>query len=72
MRKVESDCVDCGLPCLGRSCPHYSVTRFYCDKCGNEDTLYLYDDKELCRDCIHEIIDEEIEKNKIEGSYSTV
>lgn len=52
MKKVQNDCVDCGLPCLGHSCPYQNVTHFYCDECGDEAPLYYYDDQELCIDCI--------------------
>lgn len=55
MKKTESECLDCislGLHCIGDSCSNRSVTRFYCDKCGNEETLYHYDDMELCKDCL--------------------
>jgi hypothetical protein len=54
MQKIENHCVDCGLPCLGSSCPKRNVTVFYCDKCGDETTLYHFDDEELCLDCIQE------------------
>lgn len=56
MRKLEDECVGCkdlGLPCFGDSCPNRNVTRFYCDRCGEEDTLYHYDEyTELCQDCL--------------------
>lgn len=53
MIKVESDCYDCDLPCLYKSCPHYKVTRCYCDKCGSEqDVLYWWDSQQLCLDCV--------------------
>ena len=52
MIKVENECVDCGLPCIGSSCPYMNVTRYYCDDCEDETTLYEYDDQELCADCI--------------------
>lgn len=52
MKKTENECVDCGLPCLGNSCPYRNVTRFYCDRCGEEDKLYCYDHEELCADCL--------------------
>lgn len=53
MIKVESDCYDCGLPCLYESCSHYKVTRRYCDECGSEqDVLYWWDGQQLCLDCI--------------------
>lgn len=62
MKKVESGCVNCGLPCLGRDCPNYEETHYYCDKCGEETTLYYYDGEELCADCILESLE------KVEGS----
>lgn len=52
MRKVQNECVDCGLPCIREACPYYQVVRFYCDECKEETTLYEYDDSELCIDCI--------------------
>lgn len=53
MKKTESDCVGCGLPCLYTACPYYEVTVFYCDDCGEEcENLYEFDDEELCIDCI--------------------
>ena len=58
MKRTECECVDCGFSCLGHACPNYRVTRFYCDKCGEEKTLYYFDDKELCIDCIETLLDE--------------
>lgn len=53
MVTVLNECVDCGLPCLGNICPNRNVTRFYCDKCGDEvETLYEYDGMELCESCV--------------------
>lgn len=52
MKRIENECVDCGLPCLGTGCKYYRVERFYCDKCGQEETLYHTDEGELCTDCI--------------------
>ena len=49
---VESECVNCGLPCIGHSCRYYSVARYLCDKCESEETLYEFDGQELCLDCI--------------------
>ena len=60
MKKVFNECVGCtdmGLPCKGSSCPNRSVTRFFCDKCDNEAQLYYYGDKELCLDCIEELLE---------------
>lgn len=55
MKKIENECVDCtsvGLPCFGNSCPNRNVVRFYCDRCGDEDTLYKYYGEEICADCL--------------------
>lgn len=55
MKKTENECVGCtnvGLYCLGSSCPNRNVIRFYCDKCGDETTLYNYYGEELCQECL--------------------
>lgn len=57
MKRTENDCVDCGLPCLGSSCPYRNVVHFYCDKCGQETDLYHFEDEELCIDCIVESLE---------------
>ena len=57
MKRYENECVDCGLPCMGSACPKRKVPHFYCDKCGDETTLYEYDGHELCIDCIQEQLD---------------
>ncbi len=50
--RLENECVDCGLTCLGPLCPHKSVKHFYCDECGEEDELFEFDGEDLCIDCI--------------------
>ncbi len=57
MKKIENECLGCDLPCMGSSCPYRNVTRFYCDKCGDEAQLYHYDGKELCIDCIEKLLE---------------
>lgn len=53
MKVTECECVDCGLPCIYKACHYYNVTRYYCDKCMNEDdNLYYFGHQELCVDCI--------------------
>jgi hypothetical protein len=52
MIKYENECVSCGLPCLGVSCPYREVAHYYCDCCGGEGKLYHYDNKELCEECL--------------------
>lgn len=53
MIKYESDCVDCGLPCIGVACRYYSSPHYYCDKCGEEtDELYAdFNGMEVCSEC---------------------
>ncbi len=51
--KYESQCVSCGFPCRYEACRYYKVKLLICDDCGEEfDTLYRFDGKELCIDCI--------------------
>ena len=55
MIRFENECVHCGLPCLGNSCPNANVKRYYCDECGEEfqpEELYDFDDKMVCGDCL--------------------
>ena len=52
MKRIENDCVDCSLPCLGDICPKRNVPHYYCDYCGSEEKLYHYDDDELCEECL--------------------
>ena len=54
MIEYENECCDCGLPCLGNSCPNRNVPHFYCDDCGCEEDLYEFENKQLCIDCIKE------------------
>lgn len=56
MIKHENECVDCGQPCLGDSCPNRNVIRYYCDGCEKETTIYEFDGAELCIDCIEQLL----------------
>ena len=40
------------MGCIFEACPYYSVTRTYCDRCGEEEDLYYWDGDELCVSCI--------------------
>ncbi len=55
-RKIENQCVDCGLPCLGNSCPYRNVPVDYCDDCGDEGAEYRLDNEDLCKECAEERI----------------
>lgn len=53
MIKYESDCVGCGLPCRGSSCPYYNVKHLYCDNCDEDcEELYELDGSHYCEDCL--------------------
>lgn len=52
MKKIENECVDCGLPCMGDSCPYKNVERHYCDDCGDDGDIYEFEGMELCIYCI--------------------
>ncbi len=56
MIKYENDCYSCEHYCIGRHCQYYCVPHFYCDECGDENELYEYEDKQLCRSCLLDII----------------
>lgn len=60
MVKYEDECVGCPteLGCLGSACPNRNVPHFYCDECKDEvETLYHYDGKELCLECIEKMLE---------------
>lgn len=51
-RRIENHCVDCGLPCIGDSCPCRNVVVDYCDDCGDLGAKYRIDGDDLCDDCV--------------------
>lgn len=57
MERIENDCVGCELPCLGDACPYRNVPHYYCDECKEEDQLYLFDEEQLCINCIVKRLD---------------
>lgn len=58
MIRRKNECVDCGLPCIGYSCPYRNVLRIYCDECGEEGKIYHYEGRHLCINCIEELLQE--------------
>ena len=57
MVKDVNNCVHCGLPCRGSSCPHSHELEYTCDECGaEEDPRELYidplTDMMLCKKCL--------------------
>lgn len=74
MREIVDNCVGCtsmGLYCMGVGCPNRAHEVYTCDKCHTETELYYYEGKELCMECIMEMVQEELEKNldKVEESW---
>lgn len=68
MIEIRNECVDCGQPCLGNSCPHRRVAYKVCDICDNEeDVLYQYGSTQYCKDCLIESLlqDGEIEEVEV-------
>lgn len=70
MIAYENHCVGCDIPCINCGLKHVPVCR--CDICDmSEDSLHEYDDKQLCDDCIENLIsvfyDEEREVYDIDG-----
>ena len=54
MRIFESECVNCGLPCLYSACPYYNVEKFICDICKEEAKLRNTEFGEVCESCLVE------------------
>lgn len=56
---IENECVGCPpeIGCLGSTCPYLNVKRYYCDDCKDEATLYNFDEKQLCIDCVAKRLD---------------
>lgn len=53
MNRVENERTDCDIQGLGSDCTYIEVRRYYCDRCGNEDVLYISPDgRELCSRCV--------------------
>ena len=57
MKIFSNECLNCPplLPCIGSSCRYYHpLEKHICDKCGDEVTLYYFEDMELCESCLLE------------------
>ena len=60
----ESDCCDCGVPCTGKSCKYFSITRYVCDECDAEvDELYWWEGWQICADCVLDQLEKVIEND---------
>ena len=58
MVKYEDECLHCDTVCIGDGCPNRMVPHCYCDSCGEEERLYEFDDRQLCKDCVISLLDE--------------
>lgn len=59
MTVERNDCCDCavpGYPCIGSHCPRTHIKIHVCDECECEETLYEYEGRELCQDCLLDIV----------------
>ena len=61
MRRRENQCVDCGLPSLGDSCPYRNVEVVYCDICGDEGAEYEVDNQDMCEECAKKYVQESLD-----------
>ena len=67
MKRIENDCVDCGVVGYCWVCPKSQVTYFCCDRCGCElDPSEVYDEdgQDLCEDCLKELHLKEVADNE--------
>ena len=50
----EDECVSCPqeMGCLGKGGPNQRVPHYIWDKCDEEDTLYEFEGRQLCADCL--------------------
>lgn len=61
MVTYEDECVGCPaeMGCLGSTCIYRNVPHYFCDICKDEvyyEDLYYYDDKEICWDCLLQLV----------------
>ena len=56
MIQYKDECVGCPpyWNCTGNACIYRNIPYTYCDKCKDLTTLYQWDDKQLCKDCLVE------------------
>lgn len=72
MIRFEDECVGCppDLGCMGSACKYKDVPHLVCDECQMETTLYYFDGKQMCIDCIEEQLEEiTIEEVLEKGDY---
>ena len=67
MTIMVNNCVDCrsvGLPCQGSSCENHTPQKvLVCDECEDAaDRIFRFAGKELCKECISDLLDKELEE----------
>lgn len=50
MMRIEDDCVGCPDYCINCGAKH--AVHYRCDRCGDDDKLYYFNDEELCKYCL--------------------
>ena len=59
MKRIEKNCVDCGILENCSWCPlNKPAVHYYCDRCQFEiapDEIYIDNGKELCEYCLKEL-----------------
>lgn len=56
MMRIKDECVGCPDYCI--NCGARRTKRFYCDRCGEEYTLYRFNGEELCENCLDKALKE--------------
>lgn len=58
LKVIEDQCVGCHdeLGCIGDSCKYKNVECFYCDNCSDQTTLYEFEGRQLCIECIKKLL----------------
>ena len=57
--KTVNNCVECGIGCI--HCGREEEEVVFCDNCGDSDcTCYDVDGKDICEDCLENVVAEEL------------
>lgn len=63
MIETRDECVECGKPCIGKSCKYMNVIVKTCDVCGEEvEHLYWYEGEQMCEECAMDRFKETLEE----------
>lgn len=57
MLKLENNCVNCGLHCLGKDCKNVDVPTHYCDYCNKQVLAeYKIEEDDFCKKCANDYL----------------